>query len=155
MDSRALSSIPRGWWGVTLSGYREPAAGFATYSAFADMPLPPIERELDDSLTWLGEQVVVPESLAVSSASPEPTRAANGAELKALGSECHLRVPASFAAFIGSLNFARESVPAQRAIWTWAMPRCWPLEGYSSTSSQTSSGCSTGFSTLVTTVRKP
>jgi hypothetical protein len=99
MDARPLSSVPRGWWGVKLSGYREAGVAFATYSAFADSP--PIERELDDSLMWLGEQSVVPESLAVNSASPEPTRVANGAELKALGSESHLRVPASFAAFIG------------------------------------------------------
>ena len=59
MDPRALSSVPRGWWGVKLPGYRDAAAAFATYSAFADSPLPPIERELDDSLRWLGEQSVV------------------------------------------------------------------------------------------------
>jgi hypothetical protein len=100
MDARALSSVPRGWWGVRLPGFRDAAAAFATYSAFADRSLSPIERELDDSLTWLGEQSVVPESLADNPASPEPTRAANGAELKAL-SKSDLRVPASFAAFIG------------------------------------------------------
>jgi hypothetical protein len=95
-----LPTLARGWWGIELSGYREHEADFATYSEF-QVPVPPIERDLDESLFWLREQAIVPVSLAENPASPHPTRAATGEELEALVADVQLRLPGSFAMFVG------------------------------------------------------
>jgi hypothetical protein len=95
---RALPGIERGWWGVELPGVRR---GRSTYSPYVGTPVPPIERRLDDELDWLGEQPVVPGSLADDPAAPRPARTASSVELDALVAGSDLRVPATFAAFIG------------------------------------------------------
>jgi hypothetical protein len=97
---KGLPTLPRGWWGFELPGYRAAGADFVTYSASLETPVPPIERELDDSLMWLREQPVVPESLAGNPASPKPTRPATAAELDLLTGDAGVRVPAAFATFV-------------------------------------------------------
>jgi hypothetical protein len=125
--SRAVPTLRRGWWGVSLPGYRDHAAEFATYSGF-DTALPPIERELDEALGWLREQEIVPESLSANLASPGPTREATADELMTLIADARLHVPSSFATFVSDpelrervrsctacyLDLADFVVPAQR-----------------------------------------
>lgn len=95
----ALPGLPRGWWGTELPGYREPLTGFATYSMYPG-DLPPIQRELDDRLSWLLAQPRLPDSLAGNAASPEPTRPARRAELEALLGRTEFELPVSFSTFI-------------------------------------------------------
>ena len=105
MVARALPGIERGWWGVDFPG-RTRSPG--TYTPVVGLPLPPIERVLDDALAWLREQPVVPGSLVDDAASSEPTRFASEPELNALLAGRGVHVPVSFATFVGDPDLRRR-----------------------------------------------
>jgi hypothetical protein len=92
--------IPREWPSIDLPGYRDhPKA--ATYSVFEYDRLPPIERHLDDGLSWLLSQPAVEYSLAGGHIyEGEPVRSAVGAELDALTDAISLRLPPAFETFV-------------------------------------------------------
>ncbi len=93
--------LPREWPSIDLPGYRDHPAAFATYSMFAYGRLPPIERRLDDQLSWLLVESPVEHSLAGGHIyEGDPVRAATGAELDALTDARAVRLPAAFETFI-------------------------------------------------------
>lgn len=98
----ALPTVPRAWSSVELPGYREHPVS-ATYSAFDYLQLPPIERKLDDDLSWLREQSPVRGSLGApaGSSDPVPARAATREQLDGLIGDRLITPPRSFAIFIG------------------------------------------------------
>jgi hypothetical protein len=97
--------IGRGWPSIDLPGYREHPEEFATYSTLADNELPPIERQLDDELSWLLSESPVEHSLAGGHIyEGDPVRPATGAELDSLTNELGLRLPRAFDTFIRTLE---------------------------------------------------
>lgn len=93
--------LPRGWPSIELAGYREHPADFATYSMFEYERLPPVERRLDDRLSWLMAQPPVEHSLAGGHIyEGDPVRPATGAELDALIDGIAVRLPAAFETFV-------------------------------------------------------
>lgn len=98
--SLAGLGIPRGWPSIDLPGYREHPSP-ATYSVFDRSLLPPIERELDDDLSWLLVEPPVEHSLAGGHLyEGEPVRTASGRQLDALIDDLGLRLPPAFENFI-------------------------------------------------------
>jgi len=97
--------IGRAWPSIDLPGYREHPAEFATYSTFAFDELPPIERQLDDGLSWLLSQPPVEYSLGGGHVyEGDPVRPATGTELDSLTSDVNMRLPPAFDAFVRTLE---------------------------------------------------
>lgn len=98
--AHAVRDLPRMWPCIELPGCRDAPSDYATYGAWPVDELPPIARPLDDDLEWLHTQPRVPDSLAESPASPDPSRPATSEELRRLLGEQQLAFPRAFTAFI-------------------------------------------------------
>ena len=93
--------LPRGWPSIGLRGYRDHPENYATYSVFEYDRLPPIQRRLDDGLSWLVAEPAVEESLAGGHMyAGDPVRLATGPELDALTSAIDVALPAAFDTFV-------------------------------------------------------
>lgn len=93
--------LARGWPSIELPGYREHPANLATYSIFEYERLPPLERHLDDQLSWLLAEPSVEHSLAGGHSNEgDPVRPATGADLDALTEGSAVPLPPAFETFV-------------------------------------------------------